>query len=125
MQTQCVPKKYLSKSTVNLPIDNSSESSSPSLSSPTLSSPSPVFCKRRVSQMNRSLAATYRTINTDEQIMKKHYQELFWKVKSECLKRNLEDAIKSVDDLRTGLETIESKIEILKEIIIKYRLMID
>ena len=120
MQTQCVPKKYLSKSTTNLPNDNSSESSSPSLSSP-----SPIFRKRRIRQMNSSLAATYRTINTDEQIMKKHYQELFWKVKSECLKRNLEDAIKSVDNLRTGLETIDSKIEILKEIIVKYRLTID
>lgn len=119
MQTQCVPKKYLSKSAINTPIDNTPDSS------PSLSSSSPIFNKRRTIQMNRSLAATYRTINTDEQIKKKHYQELFWKVKSECLKRNLEDAIKSVDNLRTGLETIDSKIEILKEIIVKYKLNID
>lgn len=114
---ECVPKKYLSKSTTNLPTSNDDSSDNESFS--------PVFCKRRIRQMNSSLAATYRTINTDEQIKKKHYQELFWKVKSECLKRNLEDAIKSVDNLRTGLETIDSKIEILKEIIVKYRLTID
>lgn len=114
---ECVPKKYLSKSTTNLPTSNDDSSDNESIS--------PVFCKRRIRQMNRSLAATYRTINTDEQIKKKHYQELFWKVKSECLKRNLEDAIESVDNLRTGLETIDSKIEILKDIIVKYRLTID
>ena len=114
---ECVPKNYLSKSAI-VKLMNSEDSSDNE-------SFSPVFCKRRTRQMNRSLAATYRTINTDEQIMKKHYQELFWKVKSECLKRNLEDAIKSVDNLRTGLETIDSKIEILKEIIVKYRLTID
>lgn len=57
--------------------------------------------------------------------MKKRYQELFWKVKTECLKRNLEDAIKIVDSLRTDLETINTKIEILKEIIVKYKLTID
>lgn len=88
----------------------------PSTSS-TPSSPSPV--------MNKSLASTYRTININEQIMKKRYQELFWKVKTECLKRNLEDAIKIVDSLRTDLETTNTKIEILKEIIVKYKLTID
>ena len=124
MQTQYVPKNYLSKSTINSPTF-----SSPS-SSPSLSTPSPGFQKRRTVQMNKSvvghsLASIYRTVNNNEQTMKKHYQELFWKVKSECLKRNLEDVIKTIDDLRFGLEPIDSKIEILKDIIIKNKLMID
>ena len=119
MQTQYTPKNYLSKSTVVTPTY-----SSPS-SSPSLTTPSPGIQKRRTIQMNKTLASMYRTVDNSEQSMKKHYQELFWKVKSECLKRNLDEVIKSIDDLRFGLEPIDSKIEILKDIIIKNKLNVD